>query len=184
MTIPKVERVHAVFDHHVEVAQPHLLVVEPREVLRRVGIFIDGTTRQELRLLHADTGSAKHHLGSISEVGREQEVALRNIVVDEFTAAIERTCGIVADHLCLIARGHNAESFLRQGIGRTCLTQVDDKIGILQHQFAASLLEFASQLLCTERHSAIGIIWQDDGHTGAFGASATHEHGHERDEEE
>ena len=160
MTIPKVKRVHSVLDHHIEISQPHLLVVEPWEVLGSIGIFIDGTTRQELRLLHTNTRPAKHHLGSIGKVGRKQEVALRDIVVDEFAATIKRARGIVADYLRLIARSHDAKTLLGQGICWTCLAQVDDKICILSHhQLASPLPEFVSQLLCSERHSAIGIVW-------------------------
>ena len=46
MTIPQVERIVFVLYHHVEVFHPFRLVVEPREVLRRIGILVDGMARE------------------------------------------------------------------------------------------------------------------------------------------
>ena len=41
VTVPQVEGVHLVLYQHIEIFRPLLFVVEPREVLWRIGIFID-----------------------------------------------------------------------------------------------------------------------------------------------
>ena len=61
MTVPEVERVILVLYHHVQVLHPFLLVVEPREVLWRVRVFIDAMPRQIDRFLQSDAGAAHDH---------------------------------------------------------------------------------------------------------------------------
>ena len=65
MTVPQIQRVHLVLNHHVEIFNPFGLVVEPREVLWCIGILIDRMTWQVHRLLQTDTRATHHHTRSL-----------------------------------------------------------------------------------------------------------------------
>ena len=65
VAVPQVQRVVLVLDHHVKILHPLLLVVEPREVLWRIGILINGMSRQIDGLLQSDARTAHHHLRSL-----------------------------------------------------------------------------------------------------------------------
>ena len=65
MPVPEVQRIELVLHHHVEVPDPLFLIVEPREVLGCVRVFIDGMSWQILRLLQSDAGAAHHHLRTL-----------------------------------------------------------------------------------------------------------------------
>ena len=52
MTVPQVHRVHIIGGQHVEIFNPKGFVVEPREVLGRIRIFVDPMPRQINRLLN------------------------------------------------------------------------------------------------------------------------------------
>jgi len=73
VAVPQVKRVHPVLDEEVKILKPEGLVVEPWKQLRRVWVLIDSTARQDVGLLHPDTGAAKSIRGGISNVqfGRE-----------------------------------------------------------------------------------------------------------------
>ena len=102
MTVPQVQRVVFVLHHHVEVFHPLLLVVEPREVLRGVRVFINTMTRQIDRLLQSDAGASHHHLGCFLNgmLRRHRNILSKSAgltdAVCQFHAAIDDTRGIVA----------------------------------------------------------------------------------------
>ncbi len=45
MAVPQIKGVHAIGHKHIQVLHPQFLIVEPREVVRSVRIFIYGTSR-------------------------------------------------------------------------------------------------------------------------------------------
>ena len=68
VAVPEVQRVHPVLEQEVQVASPLLLVVEEREILRRVAVVVLRAVVGDLGLLHADAGSAKHELRRIANL--------------------------------------------------------------------------------------------------------------------
>ena len=61
MAVPQVQRIVLVLNHHIEILHPLLFVIEPREVLGCIGIFIDGMARQIYCFLQSDACAAHHH---------------------------------------------------------------------------------------------------------------------------
>lgn len=68
MAVPEVKRVHAVRGEEVQVLTPEHLVVEPREQLRRVGVFVSLPPRQDGGLLHPDACAAQGHGGLVGKI--------------------------------------------------------------------------------------------------------------------
>ena len=68
MAVPEIQRVHAVRREEIEILAPELLVVEPREQFRRVGILVNFSARQDERLLHPDARAAQGHRGLVVKV--------------------------------------------------------------------------------------------------------------------
>ena len=111
MTVPEVERVILVLYHHVQVLHPFLLVVEPREVLWRVGVFIDAMPWQIDRLLQSDARAAHDHawrfLDGLLRCHRNKlnKAARLTNAVCQLHTAIDDTCGIVTcyhDAFCIL----------------------------------------------------------------------------------
>ena len=94
MSVPEIQRVHLVLYHHVQILHPLLLVVEPREVLWRIRILIDGMTWQINRLLQSDTCATHHHLRCFLAIKRL--VSLDTL--GQFHTTIDDACSIVARH--------------------------------------------------------------------------------------
>ena len=97
MSVPEIQRVHLVLYHHVQILHPLLLVVEPREVLWRIRILIDGMTWQINRLLQSNTCATHHHAWHF----RSQLNALQSLLTDalgQFHTTIDDACSIVARH--------------------------------------------------------------------------------------
>ena len=111
MTVPEVERVILVLYHHVQVLHPFLLVVEPREVLWRVRVFIDAMARQIDRFLQSDARAAHDHawrfLDGLLRCNRNilNEATRLSDAVCQLHTAIDDTCGVVTcyhDAFCVL----------------------------------------------------------------------------------
>ena len=119
MTIPQIQRIHLVLHHHIQILHPLLFVVEPREVLWRVGIFIDCMPRQIDRLLKSDARATHHHLWrlvcnrcsqtalitsrfDVSIVTSHLKSAITKSV-HQFNSSIDDTAWIVAHHIIAAA---------------------------------------------------------------------------------
>ena len=97
MSVPQVQRVHLVLHHHIQILHPLLLVVEPREVLWCIGVFIDSMTWQINCLLQSDTCTTHHHTWHF----RSRLNALQSLLTDtlsQFHTTIDDACSIVARH--------------------------------------------------------------------------------------
>ena len=117
MPVPEVEGVHTVVDEHVEIFHPPLLIVEPGEVLRRVGIFVDMASRQDEGLLHADARAAEHHLRGILHFpfGKGERAVVLQLVSDG-DRTVDDTAGVIArDGGQPVGRGDGV-SFLLQAV--------------------------------------------------------------------
>ena len=117
VSVPQIDRVHAILDQHIEVLHPQLLIIEPREGLGRVGIFVDRAPGQVVGLLHTDAGASQHHLGGILEVRRSGQLAGSLRAVNHLTATIEQAVAIFTRHTNRRSLRLDAESLLLQ-VGR------------------------------------------------------------------
>ncbi len=95
MTVPKIHRVHIVSGQHVKIFNPKGFVVEPREVLRRIRIFVYPMTGQIDRLLQSHTGTAKHHLGSLGDGGKTFVGTVHQIVFLQTVHAIDNARSVI-----------------------------------------------------------------------------------------
>ena len=117
VSVPQIDRVHAILDQHIEILHPQLLIVEPREGLGRVGILIDRASGQVVGLLHTDAGAAQHHLGGILKMLRSGQFPGRLHAVDQFATAIEQTITIFTRHTDRRLLPLDAEAlFLQSGL--------------------------------------------------------------------
>ena len=103
MTVPQIHRVHIVGGQHVEIFNPKGFVVEPREVLRRIRIFVDPMPRQINRLLQSHTGTAKHHLGSFGDGGKTFVGTVHQIVFLQTVHAIDNARSVITRNGNLLA---------------------------------------------------------------------------------
>ena len=97
MPVPQVEGVHLVVYQHVEIVEPLPLIVKPREVFGRVGIFIHLMAGPVERLLQTDAGPTQHHLRILPAVS-DVEIAMVPGIVGQFAATIDHPRPIVAVH--------------------------------------------------------------------------------------
>ncbi len=63
MAVPEIEGIQAVVGHRIEILCPEGFIIEPGEVLWRIGIFVRAASGQQSRFLQADTGAAEVHAG-------------------------------------------------------------------------------------------------------------------------
>ena len=137
VAVPEVERVELALHHHVEVAQPRRLVVEPGEVLPCVGIFVDGMSGQVDGLLQSDARAAHHHLRCFAN-GVHVQPPLLPYLVGILHGAVDdapRAAGRDARHA--LARRHNLVGLAagRRGGG----------VQLQHHPVAGALLHLVAQ---------------------------------------
>ena len=97
MPIPEIHRVHVVGRQHVQIPHPQVLVVEPREVLRGVGILVNLMARQIGGLLQAHARAAKHHLRCLGDGFQMLIGAVRPVVFLQAVGSVDGSRAIVAD---------------------------------------------------------------------------------------
>ena len=117
MAVPQEHGVHVVCCEHVEIFYPQLLVVEPREVLWCVRIFVNFVPWQVDCLLKAHACSAYFHFGCVNDDCGYFQVAVELIILEQSVSAIYGTRRVVADDVYCLAFSLYCESFLRQ-VGR------------------------------------------------------------------
>ena len=94
MAAPEVKRVHPVGDEEIQVFPPELLVVEPREQFRRVGILVNVAARQDVGFLHPDAGAAQLHHRRVVKIQIVWQLAGFANSSGQFETAVKRA-GIV-----------------------------------------------------------------------------------------
>ena len=109
--VPQIHRVHVVRGQHVEVSQPEVLVVEPREVLGGVGVFVHTVTWQVDGFLESYAGTAQLHLGHFSEGGQSAEGRVGFIAFQQLVGAIDGAAAIIADDGYLLSFPTDGETF-------------------------------------------------------------------------
>ena len=117
MAVPQINGIHIVARQHVEILNPEVFVVEPREILRRIRIFIHGASRQENGFLHSDAGSAQFHLGRIGDSGDALQRPVHAEYLQHFVHTIDGSRRVVARDGDMLALAHDGESFGFAGIG-------------------------------------------------------------------
>ena len=103
MTVPKIHRIHIIGGQHVKIFNPKGFIVEPREVLGRIRIFVDPMTGQIDRLLQSHTGTAKHHLGSFGDGGKTFVGTVHQIVFLQTVHAIDNARTVITRNDNLLA---------------------------------------------------------------------------------
>ena len=96
MTIPEIERIHLVVYEHIEILDPLFLVIEPREVLRCIRVFVNLMTRQINGLLQTYTSTTEHHFRCIYLFQRHIERAMLSHVFCYFVTAVDDTRAIIS----------------------------------------------------------------------------------------
>ena len=117
MTVPQVHRIHIIGGQHVEIFNPKGFVVEPREVLGRIRIFVDPMPRQINRLLQSHTGTAKHHLGSFGDGGKTFVGTVHQIVFLQTVHAIDNARTVITRNGNLLALLFYSKALSRRATG-------------------------------------------------------------------
>ena len=112
MAIPKVQRIHAVGNQHIQVFNPLLFIIKPGETFRRIRIFVHTMPRKVCHLLQSYTCTTQYHFRTVFQFLREVQLTIRIIhTVNQFTASVNDTTPIPAGHFGQIARRRNMKTF-------------------------------------------------------------------------
>ena len=96
MTVPEIKRIHLVVYEHIEILDPLFLVIEPREILRCIRVFVNLMARQINGFLQAYAGTTEHHFRCIYLFQRHIERAMLSHVFCYFVTAVDDTRAIIS----------------------------------------------------------------------------------------
>ena len=96
MTVPEIKRIHLVVYEHIKILDPLFLVIEPREVLRCIRVFVNLMARQINGLLQAYTGTTEHHFRRILLHQRHIERTMLSHVFSDFVAAVDDSRTVIS----------------------------------------------------------------------------------------
>ena len=96
MTVPEIKRIHLVVYEHIKILNPLFLVIEPREILWGIRVFVNLMARQINGLLQANTGTTEHHFRCIYLFLRHIERAMLSHVFCYFVAAVDDSRAIIS----------------------------------------------------------------------------------------
>ena len=96
MTVPEIERIHLVVYEHIEILDPLFLVIEPREVLWGIRVFVNLMARQINGFLQAYAGTTEHHFRCIYLFQRHIERAMLSHVFCYFVAAVDDSRTVIS----------------------------------------------------------------------------------------
>ena len=96
MTVPEIERIHLVVYEHIKILNPLFLVIEPREILWGIRVFVNLMTRQINGLLQANTGTTEHHFRRILLHQRHIERTMLSHIFSDFVAAVDDSRTVIS----------------------------------------------------------------------------------------
>ena len=170
--VPQIDRIHAVLYEHIEVLHPQLLVVEPGEILGRIGVLIDRATGQVVGLLHTDTRTAQDHLGGILEMVGGIEFSLGLHAVNQFAATIQQTAPVVTRNGNRLTIVLDTEALLFQPLG--IQLQADGPVGLLRNLIAVGLQSLRE--VCCRKERLLGRFLGKRQLHNRLGAGGEHQH--------
>ena len=96
VAVPQKHGVHVVCGEHVKIFYPQFFVVEPWEVFRCIGIFVNLMPRQVISLLQSDAAASYFHLRSFGDVGADVDVAIQLVILCQTVGTVNGSRGVVA----------------------------------------------------------------------------------------
>ncbi|CDA83391.1 unknown [Bacteroides sp. CAG:754] len=118
VSVPEIQGIHTVGNQHIQVFNPLFLIIEPRETLGRIGIFINTVSRQISHFLQTDTSTTKHHFRPVLQFFRKVQFAFRIVhTVYQFTASVDYAATVPAGDFSKITSSRYMKTlFLQSGI--------------------------------------------------------------------
>ena len=115
MSVPQIYGIHIIGSQHIQILDPQVLIVEPREVLRGIGIFIDTMFGQDKRLLHTDTSTAHLHLRCIGDGCQPLQIPMHEEILLQSVGSVDSSGSVVTGYhhlLPLLGDGESLSRFL------------------------------------------------------------------------
>ena len=96
MTVPEIKRIHLVVYEHIKILNPLFLVIEPREVLWGIRVFVNLMARQINGFLQTNTSTTEHHFRRILLHQRHIERTMLSHVFCYFVTAVDDSRTVIS----------------------------------------------------------------------------------------